>query len=153
MNYYSNPYPIEQLDSIQAQSRVLVQGIGLSSYDVLSQLIYDRGRTFTENAGQLHYISSGKEPMIAHFSRQTLPFSSHGINQKGGSGQYIPSFLTLDAIHHLRKQSIIANGSPKLVFETQLLPLFLKEMCYVYRSAQLGHWLDPESYVVTCKDE
>ncbi|WP_375669139.1 FAD/NAD(P)-binding protein [Bartonella sp. MR168JLCBS] len=153
LNYYSNPYPIEKLDSIQSQSRVLVQGIGLTSYDVLSQLTYGRGGTFTENAGQLCYMPSGKEPKIALFSRQTLPFSSRGINQKGGSGQYIPSFLTLDAIHHLRKQSSIANGSPKLDFETQLLPLLLKEMCYVYRSTQLGHWLDPETYVVTSKDE
>ncbi len=136
LDYYSTPYPIEQLNSIAPRSHVLMQGIGLSAYDVLSQLTYGRGGNFTEDAGQLHYIPSGKEPTIALFSRQTLPFSSRGVNQKGDGEQYS-----------------IATGSPQINFETQILPLLLKEMSYVYRSTQLGRWLSPESYIVTPKDK
>ncbi|WP_246046906.1 hypothetical protein [Bartonella mastomydis] len=108
-------------------------------------MTYGRGGNFTEDSGQLHYIPSGKKPTIALFSRQTLPFSSRGVNQKGDGEQYVPSFLTLDAIHHLRMQNSIATGSPQINFKTQILPLLLKEMSYVYRSTQLGRWLSPES--------
>ncbi|MCL2898715.1 FAD/NAD(P)-binding protein [Brenneria tiliae] len=153
LRYYSTPYPTEQLNAIAPQARVLLQGIGLTAYDVLSQLTYGRGGIFTEKDGQLHYTPSGREPAIALFSRQALPFSSRGRNQKGCGGQYTPLFFTLDTIHHLRMQSRIATGSLQLDFETQLLPLLLKEMSYVYRSTWLGRWLDPDTYAVTPEDD
>jgi hypothetical protein len=90
--------------------------------------------------------------MIALFSRQALPFSSRGCNQKGSSGQYFPSFFTPDAIHHLRMQTSHITGSMQLDFETQLLPLLLKEMSYVYHSTLQGHWQEPDAYVMTTED-
>lgn len=151
--YYSTPYPLDQLDDITPDSRVLVQGLGLAAYDVLSQLTYGRGGKFTENDGQLRYNSSGLEPNIAFFSRQSLPFGGRGINQKGASGQYKPHFLTKQAIEELRFQTHKIKGIAKLDFKTQILPLLIKEMCYVYRSTRIGQWLNPITYGVTSEDE
>ncbi|MFE8047902.1 FAD/NAD(P)-binding protein [Brenneria goodwinii] len=152
LQYYATPYPMSALDAISPDTRVLVQGIGLTAYDVLSQLTYGRGGVFTEKEGRLSYTPSGREPKIALFSRQALPFSSRGTNQKGVGGQYTPSFLTIEAIRQLRAQNSIASGSPQLDFEKQILPLLLKEMSYVYRCTLQGNRLEPASYQVNAEE-
>lgn len=146
LEYFSTPYPTTMLDDISSQSRVLIQGMGLTAYDVLSQLTYGRGGIFTEEEGRLRYTPSGREPAIALFSRQALPFSSRGRNQKGVGGQYHPAFITLAALDMLRQQNRSATGSSKLDFEKQILPLLVKEMCYVYRSTLEKHWPDAATY-------
>ncbi|MFP1908982.1 FAD/NAD(P)-binding protein [Lonsdalea quercina] len=146
LQYFSTPYPTTMLDEIPPQSRVLIQGMGLTAYDVLSQLTYGRGGIFTEEGDRLRYTPSGREPAIALFSRQALPFSSRGCNQKGVGGQYHPAFITLAVIDKLRQQTLSDTGSSKLDFEKQILPLLVKEMCYVYRSTLDNHWPDAATY-------
>ncbi|RAT14903.1 MULTISPECIES: FAD/NAD(P)-binding protein [Lonsdalea] len=146
LQYFSTTYPTTMLDDISPQSRVLIQGTGLTAYDVLSQLTYGRGGVFTEEEGRLRYTPSGREPAVALFSRQALPFSSRGRNQKGVGGQYHPAFITLTALDELRQQNLRDTGSSKLDFEKQVLPLLVKEMCYVYRSTLEKHWPDAANY-------
>jgi len=152
LHYYADPYPVSVLDNISPEARVLVQGIGLTAYDVLSQLTYGRGGSFKKADGRLRYIASGREPRVSIFSRHALPFSSRAQNQKGISEQYKPSFFTFDKLRDIRMQNTMAEGSPKLDFETQVLPLLLKEMSYVYRCTLDGCWHDAELYKATNED-
>ncbi|EGT0677162.1 FAD/NAD(P)-binding protein [Citrobacter braakii] len=152
LDYYSTPYPINNLNKITAESNVIVQGIGLTAYDVISQLTIGRGGKFSREEGELRYHPSGKEPGIFIYSRKALPFSSRGANQKGVSGQYSPRFLTAMAIRELRLKNVFEKGSSKIDFLEQVFPLLHKEMCYAYRSTLNGQWLDAGSYEPSAED-
>ncbi|MEQ1965069.1 FAD/NAD(P)-binding protein [Xenorhabdus khoisanae] len=146
LNYYSDPYPIEKLNEIKPNCRVFIQGIGLTAYDVISQFTVGRGGKFTYQDGKLTYLPSGKEPNLALYSRQALPFSSRGVNQKGASGQYSPVFITSAAIEDLRRKNLKDNGNSQLDFSAQVFPLLFKEMCYVYRCTLEGIWADANNW-------
>ncbi len=153
LKYYPIPYPVNKLAEIEAGTRVVIQGIGLTAYDVISQLTLGRGGKFVQQNGKLTYRASGNEPKMAIYSRQTLPFSSRGLNQKGVGGQYIPAFITAAAIKDLRMQHLMATGSAQLDFTEQVFPLLHKEMCYVYRSTLDEHWQDPQTFQPATEDE
>lgn len=150
--YYANPYPVDSLNHIKAEAGVIIQGIGLTAYDVISQLTLGRGGRFTRVNGELCYHPAGNEPDIYIYSRQALPFSSRGTNQKGVAGQYKPRFLTTTAINELRLKNVINNGASKLDFVEQIFPLLHKEMCYVYRSTLEGAWRDAGTYEPSAED-
>lgn len=152
LGYYATPYPVDNLNKIPTDSNVIIQGIGLTAYDVISQLTLGRGGKFSRENGELHYQPSGNEPGIFIYSRQALPFSSRGVNQKGVSGQYTPRFLTTRAIRELRIQNVINHGTSKLNFIDHVFPLLHKEMCYAYRSTLNGQWLDAHSYIPSAED-
>jgi len=152
LQYYATSYPVSMLDSIPSEARVLIQGIGLTAYDVLSQLTHGRGGIFNEKDSRLQYIPSGLEPKISVFSRQTLPFNSRAINQKGISGQYKPSFFTPDKLKQLQIQNSLTTGSQQLNFKEQVLPLLIKEMGYVYHCTLNKYWQAPDSYHLNPED-
>lgn len=152
LEYYSTPYPVDRLNKIHSRAKVIVQGIGLTAYDVISQLTLGRGGRFVTDNGMLRYHPSGNEPDIFIYSRQALPFSSRGMNQKGISGQYRPRFLTSAAINEFRVQNLIHNATSKINFIEQIFPLLHKEMCYVYRSTLEGKWQEPTTYVADVHD-
>ncbi len=110
--------------------RVAIQGMGLTTFDVLSALTEGRGGKFfrSDIDNKLVYIPSGQEPIIIAFSRSGLPLSARARNQKGASGQYQAKFLTLETVKKLRRQG-------KIDFEKQILPLLIHEMEYVYYEA------------------
>lgn len=157
LNYFRNPYPLDKLTQISRNARVAIQGIGLTTYDVISQLTEGRGGRFSHRDGELVYLPSGREPHISLYSRQSLPFCSRAENEKGVSGQYSARFLTMQAIDALRART--DNPSGQLDFELDILPLLVTEMCYVYRctlnAAQFGceiSWLDESSYTPSKED-
>ncbi|MCM0589757.1 MAG: FAD/NAD(P)-binding protein [Gloeotrichia echinulata DEX184] len=147
--YFHNPYPITKLTSITPEATVVVQGMGLTACDVIAQLTVGRGGRFIANAPQkLRYKPSGREPQIVIYSRQSLPFSGRGINEKGISGQYQAKFFTRPRIDQLRQRAFQTRRIHQLDFFEELYPLLFKEMCYVYEVTKSGVIeLDPQLYV------
>jgi uncharacterized NAD(P)/FAD-binding protein YdhS len=132
--YYRTCYPLNTLKDIPTKTTVAVQGTGLSAHDVISEFTVGRGGSFKRDGRVLKYQSSGNEPHILLFSRQSLPFAARASNQKGIGGQHKARFFTINAIDNLRKQQ---QCSSQLDFELHLLPILIKEMAYAMRMASL----------------
>ncbi|MEU1201525.1 FAD/NAD(P)-binding protein [Streptomyces sp. NPDC005813] len=150
--YRSTPYPMDRLQEIAPDTTVAVQGFGLTAHDVISELTVGRGGLFHGAGRDMEYRSSGREPKILLFSRQCLPFSARGVNQKGLTGQHEPRFFTKEAVRRLREQAIQRRADPRLDFAADLLPLLLKEMGYAYRVAAEQRHVPPEEYEFTPDD-
>ncbi len=133
-----DPYPVRRtLDPIGAGMTVGIEGLGLSTCDVIAELTVGRGGRFVETGpAQWRYQPSGREPRIVAFSRSGIPLTARAKNQKGTSGQYRARFLLADRIRDLR-----AGG--KLDFQKQVFPLLLADMQYAYYEALLKKQRDP----------
>ncbi len=136
--YLSNPYPLDKLQRLAPATSVAVQGFGLTAHDVVAGLTVGRGGRFEGADGSTRYVPSGREPKILLFSRQCLPLSARGNNQKGITGRHEAKFFTQEALRHLRKQVARDRGSEQLDFEREVLPLLLREMGYAYSQAEQG---------------
>jgi uncharacterized NAD(P)/FAD-binding protein YdhS len=148
--YCPNPYPVDRLREIAPASSVAVQGFGLTAHDVISELTVGRGGTFHGSGWDTEYRPSGREPRIQLFSRQCLPFSARGVNQKGITGQHRARFFTKDAVRRLAQAAV--DRGHRLDFEAEVLPLLLKEMGYAYRTAQAQYQIPPHAYEFTADD-
>jgi uncharacterized NAD(P)/FAD-binding protein YdhS len=144
--YCSNPYPVDKLQRIAPGADVAVQGFGLTAYDVISALTVGRGGCFERTGKEMRYFPSGREPNIHLFSRQCLPFSARGVNQKGTTGQHRAQFFTREAVQRLKKRATSCRKGGQLDFEAEVLPLLLREMGYAYRTATEQRYLPPEEY-------
>ena len=73
--------PIHQdLSGIRAGESVIVRGLGMGFFDSLSLLTIGRGGRFEAAAGhRLHYVPSGREPIIHVGSRRGLPFLAKSV--------------------------------------------------------------------------
>ncbi|MFJ4715555.1 FAD/NAD(P)-binding protein [Streptomyces sp. NPDC088785] len=140
--YFSTPYPVDLLQRIAPGSTVAVQGFGLTAHDVLSELTAGRGGTFHGAGAATEYRPSGREPRILLFSRQCLPFSARGVNQKGVTGGHRARFFTPEAVRALRA----ARPDGKLDFVAEVLPLLVREMAYAYRTTQLARPVPHEGF-------
>lgn len=139
-------YPLGALEAIAPGTRVAVQGLGLSAHDVIAELTVGRKGEFDEEDDRLIYRPSGREPQLLLFSRQALPFSARGVNQKGASGQYRAVFLTDGFISSLQK------GGRQLDFTAEVWPTLEKELTYAYRIAATGRAEDPRSFSPTMEE-
>lgn len=121
-------YPLHiSTSDIQSHETVAIEGMGLSTCDVLSMLTIGRGGKFSRNPkGVLYYQPSQTEPKIIAFSRSGLPLSARASNQKEVREQYKANFLTRQAINELK------DKYQKLDFAEQILPLLLNDMEFVY---------------------
>lgn len=152
-HFIRNAGAATSLHSINSDATIAIEGIGLTAYDLISQLTEGRsGRFTTQPDGSLRYHASGEEPHILVYSRYGLPFASRGINQKGVHGQYKAQFFTADTIDQLRQQARASRGSHQLDFEQDLLPVLFKEMCYVYRCTLDKYWRIARDYEPTTED-
>ncbi|MFJ3231616.1 FAD/NAD(P)-binding protein [Streptomyces sp. NPDC086787] len=152
LGYCSTPYPVNRLQQVAPGSTVAVQGFGLTAHDVISELTVGRGGTFHGSGLDTEYRASGREPRIRLFSRQCLPFSARGVNQKGITGAHQPQFFTKDSVRQLRQAALHRRGDPRLDFAEEVLPLLLREMGYAYRSAEEQRAIPPEDYELTTGD-
>lgn len=149
--HFTSPYPISQLESIADSARVGIQGLGLTAHDVVSALTIGRGGSYHTENGKLVYVPSGREPRLWICSRNTLPFAARGINQKGRTGHHTCRFFTPQAVAEIRATAI-ENGDARIDFETDLLPLVIKEMAYAYRVAESGRDIDIQQFEPTAKE-
>ncbi|MET0855891.1 MAG: hypothetical protein ABWY27_04005, partial [Telluria sp.] len=133
------PYPIRNaVSSVTASDSIAIEGMGLTSFDLIAQLTQGRGGKFEacgkmEAAGRLRYRPSGHEPQILLYSRSGLPLTARAVNQKGVFGQYKPKFLTFAKVEALRLE---ADGG-QLDFEKQIIPLLWCDMQFAYYFAYL----------------
>ncbi len=134
----SDPYPVrERLSFVRADMTIGVEGMGLTTFDVLSELTVGRGGRFiTEASGAMRYVRSGNEPRIITFSRSGLPLTARARNQKGVSLQYKPRFLFAEKVRAMR-------AVRKLDFVADVFPLLLADMEFAYYEAYLRQHGDP----------
>jgi uncharacterized NAD(P)/FAD-binding protein YdhS len=132
-----DPYPVHSaLATLGRDTTVAVEGMGLTSFDVIAELTTGRGGRFVTNpAGDKQYIRSGQEPRIVMFSRSGIPLSARAINQKGVSNQYRAKFLLLKEVRARRSRR-------QLDFVVDVLPLLVADMEYAYYDAYLRERAD-----------
>ena len=133
------PYPIRNaVSSVTASDTIAIEGMGLTSFDLIAQLTQGRGGKFEacgkmQPEGRLRYRASGNEPQILLYSRSGLPLTARAVNQKGVFGQYKPKFLTFAKVEALRLE---ADGG-QLDFEKQIIPLLWCDMQFAFYFAYL----------------
>jgi len=148
------PYPIRNAtSSIAASDTVAIEGMGLTSFDLISQLTYGRGGKFEERVAsgrnrtqRLDYKPSGSEPKILLYSRSGLPLTARAINQKGVFGQYKPKFFTFARLEALKRDT----PGGKLDFQSQIMPLLWRDMQFAYYFSYLHQYRDKISAMLFC---
>ncbi|RKD35564.1 MULTISPECIES: FAD/NAD(P)-binding protein [unclassified Rhizobium] len=109
-----------------------IRGLGLSFYDVLSELTIGRGGRYVVEQGTLQYVPSGNEPkLIVAGSRGGLPLPVRGKDDRPANLVYVPQFFTAS-----RVASIRANGPA--CFRSSYLPWITAEVNLVYVEKVLG---------------
>lgn len=127
------PYPVRQrLAAITPAMTVAIEGMGLTTFDVLAELTVGRGGRFVTSpeTGRKQYIASGREPRLVAYSRSGLPLTARAVNQKGVSGQYRAKFLTAERMRTMR-------ADRQIDFIEDVYPLLLADMQYAYCEAYL----------------
>jgi uncharacterized NAD(P)/FAD-binding protein YdhS len=149
LRYFRSPYPMEQLKLVSRDATIAIQGLGLCAHDIIAELTVGRGGRFLCEGEDLIYAPSGREPRILVFSRSGLPYIGRA---KGVDANYDPRFFTRAAIDGLRRQALKKNGSKQLDFETELWPLLVREMGFVYHTTktQMAGGHDDPSFCVEC---
>lgn len=109
-----------------------VRGLGLSFYDVLSELTIGRGGRYVYRDGNAHYVPSGREPkLIVAGSRSGYPLPVRGKDDRPAGFPHIPHFFT-----QARVAAIRAEGPA--CFRTSYLPWITAEVNLVYLQKMLG---------------
>lgn len=151
--YVRTVYPTSVLNTIARGATVAVQGLGLTSYDVIAELTLGRGGRFEGPPNALRYIPSGAEPRVLLFSRQSLPYDARGINQKGVDGGHKARFLTAAAVEEIRRQRRLTSGDGRIDFIADIMPLLRKEMAFGMRCARLGREIDAADFEATASED
>jgi len=156
LQFFSSVNPIGVLQSVGSDAQVYVQGMGLTAYDIVSELTAGRGGRFIPvgDGRRLRYEPSGREPHMILASRQGVPFSARGVNQKGVGGLHRPVFFTRPWIDRVRREKEAATGGGKLDYAVDLWPMLKKEICLVYDITRWGAQpADPAQYVPSAESE
>ncbi|MCZ2491290.1 FAD/NAD(P)-binding protein [Dellaglioa carnosa] len=96
LTYVLPGFPNEtELDHITQDDTVILRGLGLSFFDMVTRLTIERGGRFEQlDNGQLAYLATGKEPHIVAGSRRGWPYHAKGDNQKAPGEESQAHFLT-----------------------------------------------------------
>jgi uncharacterized NAD(P)/FAD-binding protein YdhS len=135
-----DPYPMQSsLAAIRPGMTVGIEGMGLTSFDVIAELTVGRGGRFVADAaGDLRYVRSGHEPRLVVFSRSGVPLSARAVNQKGVSNQYRARFLLLHRVREMR-------AGRRLDFVADVMPLLLADMAHAWYDAWFRQHADAEA--------
>jgi uncharacterized NAD(P)/FAD-binding protein YdhS len=153
LDYMRSAYPTSRFGTIEPSSVVAIQGLGLTAYDVVAELTTGRGGRFEGTVGNLRYISSGDEPKLVMFSRESLPYNARGVNQKGVDGGHRARFLTTAAVRAIRAKREAELGDGRIDFEAEIVPLLRKDMAWAYRAASEGKEPRVESFELSPEEE
>ena len=126
-----NPYPVTRyVDTLPADAKVAVSGMGLVAVDVVTALTIGRGGEFVEAGRGLSYRPSGREPEIRLYCRSGLPFTAKSVTGADRSTVYKPLICTPEALDALSGRT---SGRRRLVdVRAELLPLLFAEMSARY---------------------
>ncbi|MGW6420061.1 FAD/NAD(P)-binding protein [Streptomyces sp. NPDC055055] len=119
------------LAEIPAGASVGIVGMGLTFYDILTELTLGRGGVFTEGGEGLLYLPSGKEPRILAGSRGGVPLLTRGANQKGPAHRYRARLFTAERMAALR------SAAAPVDFERSVLPWLLAEVNLVLLATRI----------------
>jgi uncharacterized NAD(P)/FAD-binding protein YdhS len=109
-----------------------IRGLGLSFYDVLSELTIGRGGRYVYGEGTVQYVPSGNEPkLIVAGSRSGFPLPVRGRDDRPANLAYAPHFFTRSRVARIR-----ANGPA--CFRSSYLPWITAEVNLVYLEKILG---------------
>jgi uncharacterized NAD(P)/FAD-binding protein YdhS len=109
-----------------------LRGLGLSFYDVLSELTIGRGGRYVYQDGKARYLPSGKEPRkIVAGSRSGVPLPVRGKDDRPANRRYVPHFFTTSRVAAIR-----AEGPA--CFRSRYLPWLTAEVNLVYLDKTLG---------------
>jgi hypothetical protein len=94
----------QETDLLRPRMPVVVRGLGLGFYDLLAVLTHGRGGRYSRDAaGVLHYVPSGREPLLWAGSRRGFPFRGKPrLTAKPPWAHPAPSRPTLDALARRR---------------------------------------------------
>jgi hypothetical protein len=135
----SGPAADMPLSLIAPGSTVAVRGLGLTFYDVIRSLTLGRGGRFTRcTDGTVHYLPSGREPLIIAGSRSGLPFLARPALTDPPPTAPTPVALTGERIRALRAQALATRGTPQLDFAAEVEPLIGLEMDHAYYRCAAG---------------
>ena len=106
---------------------VAIQGMGLTAFDVISDLTEGLGGQFERtNSGGLNYIPSGKEPVLYPYSRTGIFLSGRAFN-RDTEFIYQPVYFTFKEIKKLKTKK------GRLNFLKDVIPLLNKELVHAYK--------------------
>lgn len=109
-----------------------VRGLGLSFYDVLSELTIGRGGRYIYGEGGVQYVPSGKEPkLIVAGSRTAFPLPVRGKDDRPAGLVYKPHFFTESRVASVRDHG-------PACFRSSYLPWITAEVNLVYIEKVLG---------------
>ncbi|MHC9533509.1 FAD/NAD(P)-binding protein [Dellaglioa sp. L3N] len=118
LTYVLPGFPNEtELDHITHEDTVILRGLGLSFFDLITRLTVERGGKFErlEN-GKLQYHANGSEPHIVAGSRRGWPYHAKGDNQKAPGEESKAHFITA-----AKMAVFLENGSVPFAEFWQLL--------------------------------
>jgi uncharacterized NAD(P)/FAD-binding protein YdhS len=123
-------FPYQRLlSTVLPGQTVIVQGMGLTSVDVITCLTVGNGGKFERRGnGKLTYLPSGNEPVLLQCSRSGLPYLSRPARMEYELSSYTPTFVTKENIDRIKEQR-------KIDFRQDILPLLWQEMHSLYRLA------------------
>lgn len=133
-------YPVERnIETLGPDVCLGILGLGLTAIDGITAATVGKGGRFERDAeGRLVYLPSGNEPRIVSWSLPGLPPSARAHNQKGATFRQPARFLTRQRIDALRNDALHRTGTRQLDFQSDVFPLLLLDMEYVYYTALRG---------------
>lgn len=108
-------------EKIIPHKKMLIQGMGLVAFDIISELTENLGGRFIKKDNDLKYIASGLEPKMYIYSRTGLPLLGKGARHKQ-IPQHQARHFSITKINNILKTQNIFD------FENDFLPLLLEEL-------------------------
>ncbi|GAB3403396.1 FAD/NAD(P)-binding protein [Flindersiella endophytica] len=119
-----NPVDLD-LTGVRAGERVLLRGLGMNFFDIVSLLTVGRGGRFVRAGDGLRYEPSGAEPVLVPGSRRGVPYHARG-SYDAMPPVHKPLFFDDSVVEQLRSRAGTVD------FRRDLWPLIAKETAYVY---------------------
>ena len=114
--------------------RVIVRGMGLNYFDLQTLFTHERGGHYVpEPGGQLRYVPSGDEPLLALGSRRGIPYRSKPICHEHPRRDWPLRFFTKENIALLAGlDDLDGERRAGARFNDQLWPLILADLRLAY---------------------
>lgn len=122
---------------------VLVRGMGLNFFDVLSQWTEGRGGRYERVNGLLQYSPSGREPQIFAASRRGGPYRA-----KSMLDSYYPKGISLDFL----RAALAAPRTGLPGFDYDIWPALKKDTVWAYYSTLLAADAAPLTVILAAED-
>ena len=135
---------------LPARKPVLVRGLGLNFFDIITHLTEGRGGTFVSSglpAGRaLDYHPSGREPLVVAASRRGTPYRA-----KAKLDSYVPRGIQLRYCTPTRAGSFAADGIQP-GFDHDLWPLLHRDAVWAYYSTLARTTGLPDAFLTSLLD-